>query len=99
MKKELKSGILSADKSADHRLINRPTVAGVNDFAVLRPRIKSCVFQVTRPCLNFYPGPNFFKQFKGISKGFSQSAILFPYHSHVKTFIKIENISYLPALF
>ena len=26
MKKELKSGILSADKSADHRPINRPTV-------------------------------------------------------------------------
>ena len=26
MKKELKSGILSADKSADHRTINRTTV-------------------------------------------------------------------------
>ena len=31
MEKELKSGILSADKSADHR----PTVGGVNVFAVL----------------------------------------------------------------
>ena len=31
MKKELKSGILSADKSADHR----PTVGGVNVIAVL----------------------------------------------------------------
>ena len=35
MKKELKSGILSADKSADHRPINRPTVGGVNVIAVL----------------------------------------------------------------
>ena len=32
MKKELKSGILSADKSADCR----PTVGGVNVIAVLR---------------------------------------------------------------
>ena len=36
MKKELKSGILSADKSADHRPINRPTVGGVNVIAVLQ---------------------------------------------------------------
>ena len=35
MKKELKSGILSADKSADHRPINRPTVGGANVIAVL----------------------------------------------------------------
>ena len=35
MKKELKSGILSADKSADHRPINWPTVGGVNVIAVL----------------------------------------------------------------
>ena len=35
MKKELKSGILSADKSGDHRPINRPTVGGVNAIAVL----------------------------------------------------------------
>ena len=35
MKKELKSGILSADKSADCR----PTVGGVNVIAVLRPLI------------------------------------------------------------
>ena len=32
MKKELKSGILSADKSAD----GRPTVGGVNVIAVLK---------------------------------------------------------------
>ena len=35
MKKELKSGILSADKSADDRPINRPTVFWVNVIAVL----------------------------------------------------------------
>ena len=35
MKKELKSGTLSADKSADHRPINRPTVGGVNVIAVV----------------------------------------------------------------
>ena len=36
MKKELKSGILSADKSADDRPINRPTVFLVNVIAVLQ---------------------------------------------------------------
>ena len=35
MKKELKSGILSADKMANHRPINRPTVGGANVIAVL----------------------------------------------------------------
>ena len=34
MKKELKSDTLSADKSADYRPIRRPTVGGVNAFAV-----------------------------------------------------------------
>ena len=35
MKKELKSGILSADKSADHR----PTVGGANVIAVLHKHV------------------------------------------------------------
>ena len=45
MKKELKSGILSADKSADCR----PTVGGVNVIAVLcPPKLKSItVFYMT----------------------------------------------------
>ena len=40
MKKELKSGILSADKSADCR----PTVGGVNVIAVLLPFLSPCFF-------------------------------------------------------
>ena len=35
MKKELKSGILLADKSADKSADGRPTVGGVNVIAVL----------------------------------------------------------------
>ena len=41
MKRELKSGILSADQSADHR----PTVGGVNVIAVLNMlKFKAVVF-------------------------------------------------------
>ena len=36
MNKELKSGTLSAEKSADHRSISRPTVGGVNVIAILK---------------------------------------------------------------
>ena len=52
MKKELKSGILSADKSVDHRPINRPTVGGVNVIAVL----------LLSPCqhVGVYSGIHFF---------------------------------------
>ena len=35
MKKELKSGTLSADKAADNRPIGRPIVGGVNIIKVL----------------------------------------------------------------
>ena len=44
MKKELKSGILSADKLADHRPINRPTVGGVNVIAVLGANLGSLLY-------------------------------------------------------
>ena len=42
MKKELKSGILSADKSADCR----PTVGGVNVIAVLDVRFRRLITSV-----------------------------------------------------
>ena len=44
MKKELKSGILSADKSADDRPINRPTVFWVNVIAVLQDHWSSGLY-------------------------------------------------------
>ena len=43
MKKELKSGILSADKSADKSADGRPTVGGVNVIAVFAD-----IFSTTR---------------------------------------------------
>ena len=58
MKKELKSGILSADKSADHRPINRPTVGEVNVIAVGSDK---CQFRIIRTlkavCINEMHGP------------------------------------------
>ena len=51
MKKELKSGILSADKSgilsADKSAYSRPTVGGVNVIAVLHPCIINDTSNVT----------------------------------------------------
>ena len=41
MKKELKAGILSADKSADKSADGRPTVGGVNVIAVLVYKFKT----------------------------------------------------------
>ena len=60
MKKELKSGILSADKSADCR----PTVGGVNVIAVLHLKIKTGFSQI----LLGHFEPNFLCEFSGTGK-------------------------------
>ena len=63
-----------------------------------RSKIKKCVFQVTRPPLNFEPDPIFFQVVLGDFQGILPVAILFPYHPHVKTYIKIKK-SFVPYLF
>ena len=50
MKKELKSGTLSADKSAD----SRPTVGGVNVIAVLDPPSRGNVLSSKITFIFFY---------------------------------------------
>ena len=69
-------------------------------YNCIRPKIKSCVLQVTRPSLNFYPDPNFFEQFSWISKEFSQSVIMFPYHDDTHVNFLNQNLkkSDLPFL-
>ena len=46
MKKEPKSGILSADKSADHRLINRPTVGHFCQYESYFRKIKKYIYDL-----------------------------------------------------
>ena len=49
MKKELKSGILSADNSADKSADCRPTVGGAYVIAVLCYQVHSCKFMSPLP--------------------------------------------------
>ena len=54
MKKELKSGILSADKSADDRPINRPTVGRLSFGLMYNQILSEASFGLVKGCIRFW---------------------------------------------